>query len=259
MDYKQFHLLIAQELNTMGIFTERANLFEQIDRAVEHVVIMQVNELMNLEVESRSAIQQQIADALSTTVHADLVKGDGYYQAVIPSSFLTSNAATITLATTRCTVPDKGLGYYKAIGVARYNGKTYADGSIVLVTSLNLFERGTFEMLKTKEIKAVVLRPEEVYTLGQLSLLSGSLPRVAFDKNTVKVYYEKKDTIPVKIHYYALQALPETGRLSWCKKVTLNMPENIQHYLIPLIVAHIIMTNQPQSQQKLVNFKTELL
>lgn len=260
LNYKRIHLLVDQGLNSLGIFNERANLHEQIDRAFEHVIVSDINRLMKLEPKSRDAIDTQIAKELSSAVRSVLAKEDGYYVTVVSSSFLATQTVQILLASSDCVDRyDRSPGFYKAAGVLIYNNVTYKEGDIVNVTNVDQITYGSAYKLKTKLSSSVLADPDLSGFMETSTIFSGgTLPVVEFRKGKLIVQYTRKGSFPLEARYYALQALPEEGRLSWCNQKTLSMPENLQHYFIKLVVAHLAITNQ-RPQENVVNLKTETI
>jgi hypothetical protein len=255
---KEIHLLISQGLNTLGIFTERANLFEQIDKGFMHVIVNDINRLLNLDVRERNAIDTQLAKELSSTVHSELAKEDRYYTTSVPTSFLSTKAVEVEVAQECCVTDEKTKGFYRANSLVTYNGQQKQEGEIFYISDYSLITYGKAQRLKTKWLPAILVDAEFASFIANGKLLSRTAPVVNLQARKLFVTNDIKKTIPVSVSYYALQMIDESKALSWCSQKTLELPRNLQDYYIDKVIAYLAIIMQ-NPQQNIVNLNTVTL
>ena len=262
LNYVQTHLLIEQGLNTLGLFAEKANLHEQIDLAFNHVVVEDINRIVRLKPSERDAVEDQIATMLSREATSELDKEGQFYTSVWTPSFLLGDNVVVVLASLSCTEDDIELrgkpGIYKAKGLVTYNGKNYKDGSIFKITDWTKLTYGNPERMLLKDSRSIKIEASEFSFYAGSVTWGRGMPIVAFDATKIKVYYSRKDAIPVQIVYRLIEEIPENKKLDWCKKQDLALPFNIQHYYVEKVIAYLAVVNE-KDQQNVINLKTETL
>lgn len=269
LTYQEIHLLIEQGLNTLAIFAETSILHEQIDLEMEHVIVNEINEVLNIKDKDRNVIQKNIAESLSMIVRGELVKEDRYYVYTLPTSFLSLSSATLVVGSNDCfdNEPDEVTGVYKITSdKAEFKGAWYNKGDIISIKSIsdkNAITSGIAKKLKTALRKITLVPLNQLESYSYSSTFGLNHPLLGNDQNKVYIYYNSKykstSEIPLQVIIrLSTGEFPDTKRLSWCKQQTLDLPVNIQHYFINKVIERLAIINQ-KDQQNIANLKTETI
>ena len=266
LTYKEIHLLVDQGLNSLGIFTEVANLRELVDLGFRRVLNKEINRLIERE-DDLTSVDSLLFNELTADVRLTLEKEEGYnYTSSLPSSILSINTATLIVGSSTCTTDEVGSGWYKATSnTVRYKDKNYSLGDKILITEedLSRVTVGKVAKLKTRKMDLTVLNKSKFNFYQHSSSYKYNFPILTYGKDKVEVYYQaryknKESDIPIAVEILGFTEFDESRTLSWCKQQLLELPENLQFHLIDKVVAYLAVVNR-HPQQNVVNLKTETI
>lgn len=266
LTYKEIHLLVEQGLNSVGIFTEMANLRELVDLAFKRVLNKEISRLMQAEGRLTS-VDSSLYNELTADVRLDLEKGEGYnYYSSLSSPILSIQSALVTIGSSTCTTDETGKGWYKVVSDnATYKGKNYVKGDKIKIEEedLNFLTYGEAKKLKTTQLDAIITDKGNFVFYQNSASYKYNFPILTYDKNQVKVYYQskyrqKESDVPLSVDILGLVEFSSDRALSWCNKQLLDLPENLQVYLIDKVVSYLAIVNR-HPQQNVVNLKTETI
>ena len=282
LDYKQVHLLIEQGVNGLGMFTEQANLHEQVDLIINHTVEKHINNLKDIKSKDYSTIEKNILRLLTKSTTLPLSFNGRYYNADLPDDFGQLSTSYTILGNCYCSdtcchnnnakscsscsskeeeVIEEGQ-YYVAVTKVKYNNKWYKAGELFQGVYGDPNVYGTFKELGIKERDNIYTDIDSLDAFSLSALVKNSLrPLLAYDSNKFYIYYKacgRDREIPLNIGINYIAKYTDALSISWCSKRTLTFPSEIQRFYIDKVIAYIA-TIDKQEQQNIVNLKSETI
>lgn len=238
------HFLIEQEVN-LGSFQYRDWEPEELDEAVNRTVFKLVNLAISKDRDKRENIETLLLRGLTKNYSQAPIKNE----VDLPEDYTSwISAKSFIIRTTCCTnkvTQVTANRVYQVVDNVLYNERWYKQGEVFIGNDRSDFF-GTLNEVDTKEQNAIFIE-SDLFNSFPTSLTT---PYFTIIGNRIRI----KSRQPVSFFSLDYIASITDFKLDSCKEKTLNLPENIQRWVIQNAVLDLAVRNE-EPQQKILNMK----